>query len=793
VILHGLRAAASGDLASPTGSRIAHIALSLFVFALPATAHALNGTADAMVDIVIQAVDPGLAPAKPMIVCMADGSSLEDCAQKQLSAFSSAAKQEAVKQLPFDPYDSRIQEVFDLFGMVQKNDWLGVIDRAGSVAAKTMVCALLPPGVKTVGCPVTGYVIDHQKKVLADGYAALVKPDWPGLAQILLSSFSPDVVCTLLPSEQFGYLGAIKDIGCSLIGEILNAASDFAKSVVALGEQGADALEEAFFGDDSHMPYDKYFGLNWEPWYHYGTWLCVTQECAGLGDLNGSIKGPCVDYFDSHDQYRSTAKKTCGDMYGKFDRQVKEFAARMKVAAEIHVDTLWPVAQTLAVADYVKNQSQPKMFFQLNCETALIKQFPFPEPNEYTCEVTRSSFMKSLFLQPFAESFYKKCLANADKQWPSPTAWTAACAPAADRFQVLVQKEKDYLEERLGELVLGGCLIAGGNTGSEAIHLECTNYPVYQSCLAILSHGAEQQHCALNQAAADQKVMDTLMVQLGTKRCQVSGSDIVCRRPWKVDSCKAMLTQILGSSASLSQLQCKGDSIAVAAFVMAAKEAENTMSVLNGGLAEERESSNTQGGRRLEAPAAGSGRLCKQTWDPLAIDCRSKAPLAAHPEITLPACPPDPNQDGADTPCLVPRLFKSDSENLPGATVSEPAFVPGAAAAVSNAGMRETAGTSPSGAAVRLDDRQIGRMASGASVFEPPLSDGKRIDICLNWGSGCGQAAADAFCQTAGFARAADFTVAEDIGAESPTLVIGDGKLCTEAYCDGFAMIRCSQ
>ena len=540
-----LCAAKREGLASPTGSRIVRTALGLLLFALPAAAHALSGTADAMVDIVIQAVDPGLAPAKPMIVCMADGAGLDDCANQQLSAFASEAKQEAIKQLPFDPYDSRIQEIFDIFGLVQNNDWLGVIDRAGSVAAKTMVCALLPPGVKTVGCPVTGYVIDHQKKVLGAGYAALVKPDWPGLASILLSAFSPDVVCTLLPSEQFGYLGALKDIGCSIIGEILTAASDFAKSVVALGEQGADALEDAIFGDDSHMPFETYFGLYWQPWYHYGTWLCVTDNCAGLGDFNASIKSPCIDYFDSHDQYRSTAKKTCGNMYWKFDRQVKEFAARMKVAAEIHVDTLWSVAQTLAVSDYVKNQSQPNLFFQLNCETALIQQFPFPEPNEYSCEVTRNAFMKSLLLKPLAELAYTKCLASVDAQLPSPTAWTAACAPAADRFEALFLQEREYLEERLGELVLGGCLIPGGNTGTKAIHLECTNYPVYQSCLAILSHGAEQQHCALNQVAADQKVINALMAQLGTRRCR--GFRLGHRLPPAVESRQLQSSAIPGS------------------------------------------------------------------------------------------------------------------------------------------------------------------------------------------------------------------------------------------------------
>jgi predicted carbohydrate-binding protein with CBM5 and CBM33 domain len=51
---------------------------------------------------------------------------------------------------------------------------------------------------------------------------------------------------------------------------------------------------------------------------------------------------------------------------------------------------------------------------------------------------------------------------------------------------------------------------------------------------------------------------------------------------------------------------------------------------------------------------------------------------------------------------------------------------------------------------------------------------------------------ADAFCQKAGFAHATEFTVANGIGAQEPTLVVGDGKLCTESFCDGFAMIQCT-
>jgi len=316
-------------------------------------------------------------------------------------------------------------------------------------------------------------------------------------------------------------------------------------------------------------------------------------------------------------------------------------------------------------------------------------------------------------------------------------------------------------------------MIVGNPCDHIAIHLNCTNYHVYQTCLAILSHGAEKKHCGLDQTAADQKIIDALMAQLGSKRCTVSGTDVVCSRPWKIDTCKATRSLLLGGSEALSQVQCKGNSMALAAFMVGAKQAEDTVLLLNGGETQQRESPTGPGGR-LEMKTVAVGRFCKRTADPLTIDCTSKEPFKKHPEIVLPTCPPDPNNDGADTVCLYPRLYISDAEKQLENAPSSDSFVV------------------PPGAVQRTGDRKTQQRPTATDVFAPPRSDGKRVDICLNWGSGCGQAAADAFCQREGFARAVEFTVAEDIGAESPTLVMGDGRLCSEAYCDGFARIRCT-
>jgi len=120
---------------------------------------------------------------------------------------------------------------------------------------------------------------------------------------------------------------------------------------------------------------------------------------------------------------------------------------------------------------------------------------------------------------------------------------------------------------------------------------------------------------------------------------------------------------------------------------------------------------------------------------------------------------------------------------------SSPAVTPAIAAQPGRSAVDQS--TQRSAAAASSIITQVQRAAPGSGVFEPPLVDGKRVDLCLHWGSGCGQAAADAFCQKSGYSKATEFKEAPDIGAQSPTLVLGDGTLCAEAYCDGFALIHC--
>ena len=77
--------------------------------------------------------------------------------------------------------------------------------------------------------------------------------------------------------------------------------------------------------------------------------------------------------------------------------------------------------------------------------------------------------------------------------------------------------------------------------------------------------------------------------------------------------------------------------------------------------------------------------------------------------------------------------------------------------------------------------------------FANPKVGAQRLDLCLNWGTGCGKPAADAWCVSKGFTNSAGHAVANNIGASTPTRLITTGAVCDQAYCDGFAQITCSK
>jgi len=86
-------------------------------------------------------------------------------------------------------------------------------------------------------------------------------------------------------------------------------------------------------------------------------------------------------------------------------------------------------------------------------------------------------------------------------------------------------------------------------------------------------------------------------------------------------------------------------------------------------------------------------------------------------------------------------------------------------------------------------------VAQGSKTFRNPTITGYRLDWCLHWAAQCGKPAADAWCDVKGGkagGHATNWKIAVDIGASTPTYVIGDKKVCNQQFCDGFQSITCS-
>jgi tetratricopeptide (TPR) repeat protein len=79
--------------------------------------------------------------------------------------------------------------------------------------------------------------------------------------------------------------------------------------------------------------------------------------------------------------------------------------------------------------------------------------------------------------------------------------------------------------------------------------------------------------------------------------------------------------------------------------------------------------------------------------------------------------------------------------------------------------------------------------ASGVVKIEQPRLGKLRLDWCREWAQQCGKAAADEFCRRQGFAEAASFAKASNVG--EPTRVIGGGQVCSQPWCASFAAISC--
>lgn len=630
-------------------TRILLVAIGLGLSAQQAAA--IDKTVDTILDIVLQEMAPELKPAKPFVVCLIDtGGNVESCVKSFLGPVAADAKgqalEEAKKSLPFNPDSPDVKLVMEIVQAANTGSWDVVIGKGGPYVARAVICVVfVPPGVKSFGCPVIGYVIEHKASLVKQVLDKLKAKDVPGLVEVLLSEFGPGTVCELIPDSALPAGSAVlKDMGCSVVGKILSGAMKLAEAAASLAVEGVDEAWDLVSGGNDYMPYNDYYTKYWRPGYHYGTWLCLDTNGAckypsgkGLWEMHAkSVYNSCKTYYDDHDHWEEDAAKVCKGMLGVFNKEVKKVSAAMQTAAQVYASEEAPkMAKLSAPADWGKAAAIDRMKqFQQQCTNAMKAKFAFPP---------------------------------SSKQ-PPVTAWAFVCKAPTDKFAAEYAAAQKQVTDTVKKLEALGCKKAGLATAPE---ISCATYDGFEACKGVYEG---KLPCTLETKKADTALADELLKQLGTKRCKIvdevkslpcpkmdgtlgtcqqAEKIILCSRPWKIDQCKALLSK--KKAGASSAVQCKGDGIGLALFAEQSKQASGIVFKLNGGAGSKYQALGTKEGEAGAWKPATSDN-CKTIWDPLSISCKDVGVLAQH-QVSLPACQPDPNKDGADMPCLVEKLM----------------------------------------------------------------------------------------------------------------------------------------
>jgi hypothetical protein len=349
--------------------------------------------------------------------------------------------------------------------------------------------------MKGTVCSIAGWVISNQAGLLDKAYQALKGPDWWELVYVLGAS-----ACQLIPGD--GAAGYAKDVLCGPLAAALLEAKKWAEAVGGSVVAASDAVENLVFGDDSHMPYETYYALYWQPWYHYSTNRVFNGQ--GLGGPIDGIYSRCVDYFDSHNQYRKTAKKTCGNMRNKFSNQVNGLAAALPVAVEGYFEWVArPAIRAAAAAGYGKPASQPppgEDFFVMNCTFQLRKNIYFPEPDDGPCTLLAERGEKYMLEKSNVFGFgslYQMmadvCFKNVALQDVQPTVWAQACHDMRASYGQVFAGETLKLAKTIGDLTKAGCAkTIAADSGK--LRMECQAYGAYSQCLEKF-HPNGKQYC----------------------------------------------------------------------------------------------------------------------------------------------------------------------------------------------------------------------------------------------------------------------------------------------------------
>ncbi|MCB1696628.1 MAG: hypothetical protein KDI34_10375 [Halioglobus sp.] len=590
-------------------------------------------------------LDPAIRDSRKMLDCVVkNNGNPGPCFNIATEAEKQAGKS-ASSMMPDDP---KVKAVVDLVTAVSNTQWFVVIELAGIDIMVPLVCE----NALAAGGPVGKWICADAVKPLL---TSTLKPIAREVIGVLSSGNSPfektlelivlvgsiDMACRLIPFDF-----PQKDTACGLLGLIV---AEIGGAVVKVGEYGAklvvdtaDAAENILFGSDAHMSYDRYYGLYWLPWLRKSVALCLDNPTGCLNNkaasnLNDRIWNGCVDYFDAHNQYRDTAKKTCNDMrHKRYNKAMSLLTEAVTAGARAYVREIGAGAKAWAITGYGKpgNMDIRQHFLNI-CETELESDYPMPTTSPAVCEAYLSNNASSGWMKPMLQGLHDACLSQVTEQQISPTPWRRACQKAEPEFVALLESEQLALQANIARLQSQGCISPPAPKGSKGLRLQCPSYSGFDECkrVMVVSSGSI---CSVDRAKADAARAKEIHEFLGAVRCSRTGNEILCRRPWKFAQCKKLIKSTPQLQTGQTTLACKEDS----------SDYYFKLAVPNKALVDE-----------LNKPIARGGNSpgCALLEDMARIKCARndilKTRIAADPSFARSACTADPDYDGANASC----------------------------------------------------------------------------------------------------------------------------------------------
>ncbi|MES9846132.1 MAG: CARDB domain-containing protein [Candidatus Sedimenticola sp. PURPLELP] len=641
------------------------IVTSLLLSSLGTATSIRADTLDTIIDVVLYAVEPSLVQAKPMVKCLVQGSSVSSCTEQFAAQQADDALADAMAS------DPKITLIVDIVKSAQGGEWITVLELTGTDLLVQIACSTGMPG----GGPVKSFICSElfsqvaglAKPVVSEILTAIKHKDWMKLVGLA----GPGLACEIIPSDD-----PVSGTVCTVLGKVIGAVGGaLVDAAGAIIDKVGDLVED----ESPHISYDEYYARKFSLLPYKRALQRIMHNRQGLG-LDPAEWNPCVDYFDSHQQARDTAEKTCNDLGRRLHNESEVLTAYVLTLPQTHFDAYIKPTVKDRAADLMMSDA-------IEAYKGFVDQLPPENWNRIAFLTGKPQFFDYKKGESILFDVYKDCSYRMDDMiygqgqgtitYPGQAPESLldwACYQAAGHLyaEALIMERLRLMVSVQPKLVDAGCDPRSANFEGSVV-FKCSNYAGHTLCTEEFK-GYQHSHCSIDVIAATRAMGEQIAQMLGDKRCtyldetkyETFDPRVVCRRPWKKEQCDQLLAQQLQQSAlQVSKLDCKY--FKSNEYKQALEQTKNILQALNTPDSPEADGDDqTAGALQLSSTAKRIKRTdkqfkrlppdnCTSTWDPLTLHCKDPKVLYSLsdrlPGVTLPTCAPDLNQDGADLPC----------------------------------------------------------------------------------------------------------------------------------------------